>query len=221
MQREGGVRDKKALKLRNLLADTAKSSAKDFSNLVNFEAQIPLILDPDVKIKGIDAEKANIFKSSLMPSKFVFRAEYPTGETGEYHTIYKIGDDLRQDQLIVQMIALMDKLLKQENLDLKLTPYKVVATSLKEGFVQFVDAMPLSNILNGECRTIKEYLKRNNPSDTDKYGIADEALDNYVRSCGKLKYFMSVFLMNSKTCIKFLDKSKSSRHWIILLDKQL
>lgn len=33
------------------------------------------------------------------------------------------------------MIALMDKLLKQENLDLKLTPYKVIATGTKEGIL--------------------------------------------------------------------------------------
>ena len=51
-----------------------------------------------------------------------------------------IGDDLRQDQLVLQMIALMDKLLKQENLDLKLTPFKEVATGVKEGFLQFIDA---------------------------------------------------------------------------------
>lgn len=38
--------------------------------------------------------------------------------------IYKKGDDLRQDQLVVQMISLMDKLLKREALDLRLTPYK-------------------------------------------------------------------------------------------------
>ena len=38
--------------------------------------------------------------------------------------IYKKGDDLRQDQLVVQMISLMDRLLKREALDLRLTPYK-------------------------------------------------------------------------------------------------
>ena len=39
--------------------------------------------------------------------------------------IFKKGDDLRQDQLCVQMISLMDRLLKRENLDLKLTPFRV------------------------------------------------------------------------------------------------
>ena len=39
--------------------------------------------------------------------------------------IYKKGDDLRQDQFILQMISLMDRLLKRENLDLRMTPYKV------------------------------------------------------------------------------------------------
>lgn len=41
-----------------------------------------------------------------------------------YTIIYKLGDDLRQDQLVLQMFSLMDRLLKDENLDLKLTPYK-------------------------------------------------------------------------------------------------
>ena len=40
-----------------------------------------------------------------MPCKFVFK----TDKNDEYSAIYKIGDDLRQDQLVVQMIALMDK----------------------------------------------------------------------------------------------------------------
>lgn len=35
------------------------------------------------------------------------------------------------DQLILQLIQLMDELLKKENLDLKLTPYRAMATSTK------------------------------------------------------------------------------------------
>jgi len=37
---------------------------------------------------------------------------------------------LRQDQLIVQIIYLMDRLLKKENMDLKLTPYKVIIRTI-------------------------------------------------------------------------------------------
>jgi phosphatidylinositol 3-kinase len=47
--------------------------------------------------------------------------------------IFKSGDDLRQDQFIIQLITLMDKLLKYENLDLNLTPYRVLATGSTEG----------------------------------------------------------------------------------------
>lgn len=55
-----------------------------------------------------------------MPSKLTFL----TTDNSEYIVIFKHGDDLRQDQLILQTIALMDKLLRRENLDLKLTPYR-------------------------------------------------------------------------------------------------
>ena len=53
--------------------------------------------------------------------------------------MFKLGDDLRQDQLVLQMIMLIDRLLRRENLDLKLTPYKVLACSSHHG-----EHLPLS-----------------------------------------------------------------------------
>ena len=47
----------------------------------------------------------------------------PAGE-GRYVVIYKKGDALRQDQLVVQMFSLMDRLLKNVGMDLCLTPYR-------------------------------------------------------------------------------------------------
>jgi phosphatidylinositol 3-kinase len=47
--------------------------------------------------------------------------------------MFKLGDDLRQDQLILQLIMLMDRILRRENLDLKLTPYNVLACSSNHG----------------------------------------------------------------------------------------
>ena len=41
--------------------------------------------------------------------------------------IVKNGDDVRQDQMVIQMIRLMNKLLNDVNLNLCLSPYDVVA----------------------------------------------------------------------------------------------
>lgn len=111
--RESGTRDKKVMKLRTFLNDTGKSSSSSF-DLVDFDHPIPLIIDPSVRIIGINVDKTTMFKSNLMPCKFVFKTlpdlnTIDMDRALEYSTIYKIGDDLRQDQLVLQMIALMDK----------------------------------------------------------------------------------------------------------------
>jgi phosphatidylinositol 3-kinase len=83
---------------------------------------LPLPLDPGVNITGVISHRVMMFKSNLMPLRLSFqRAE---SASTEYSLIFKLGDDLRQDQLILQVIHLMDKLLLKENLDLKLMPYK-------------------------------------------------------------------------------------------------
>jgi hypothetical protein len=93
--------------------------------------------------------RATLFKSSQMPCKLLFMTS--TGEP--YTAIFKHGDDLRQDQLVLQIITLMDKLLRKENLDLKLTPYRVLATSTTHGKLpQFFCLRLSSKILYVPCQ---------------------------------------------------------------------
>ena len=66
---------------------------------------------------------------SSVPLTDSLAAANPPAEGGRYLVLYKRGDDLRQDQLVVQMFSLMDRLLKRENLDLRLTPYRHIAAA--------------------------------------------------------------------------------------------
>ncbi|KAM6301786.1 phosphatidylinositol 3-kinase catalytic subunit type 3 isoform 3-T4 [Podargus strigoides] len=171
VQRESGNRKKKNERLQALLADNEKM------NLADMEL-IPLPLEPQVKIKGIIPEKAALFKSALMPAQLFFKTE----DGGKYPVIFKHGDDLRQDQLILQIISLMDKLLRKENLDLKLTPYKVLATSTKHGFMQFIQSVPVAEVLATE-ESIQNFFRKHAPSETGPHGISAEVMDTYVKSC--------------------------------------
>lgn len=47
---------------------------------------------------------------------------------------------------VVQMVSLMDRLLKSENLDLHLTPYKVLATGQDEGMLEFIPSSSLAQV---------------------------------------------------------------------------
>ncbi|KAF3837168.1 hypothetical protein F7725_004632, partial [Dissostichus mawsoni] len=170
VQRESGNRKKKTERLQALLADNEKV------NLSEIEP-IPLPLEPQIRIRH-RAETATLFKSALMPAKLIFKAE----DGAMYPVIFKHGDDLRQDQLILQIISLMDKLLRKENLDLKLTPYKVLATSTKHGFMQFVQSVPVAEVLATEGN-IQSFFRKHAPSEKGPYGISSEVMDTYVKSC--------------------------------------
>ncbi len=49
------------------------------------------------------------------------------------------------------MLSLMDRLLKLENLDLQLTPYRVLATAQDEGMVEFVPSISLAQVQAYTC----------------------------------------------------------------------
>lgn len=94
----------------------------------------------------------------------------------------KNGDDLRQDQLVMQMFSLMDRLLKKVNLDLKLVSYQILATSPTAGLMMFVnDSYPVSGVISN-YKTIQAFLRAHNPDPLGYEGISLEAINTYVRS---------------------------------------
>ncbi len=106
-----------------------------------------------------------------------------TGAARSYKVIFKTGDDLRQDQLMIQMISLMDGLLKQVNLDLKLQTYCILATGPQDGLVEFIEcSFPISVVLKDYGNSILEFLRAHNPDKDRRLGVRRSAMSNFVRS---------------------------------------
>jgi len=161
--------------------DRVKHFLADPKNeLVTIDPPLPLPLDPSVEIIGVAPEETIVFKSSLHPIKVAFK----TTSGRKYPVLFKTGDDLRQDQLVIQIITLMDNLLQKENLDLKLSPYKILATSTTAGLSQFVPSMTFQGIASKfRNNPALAYLKQNNPDSQGPLGLRKETLDTFVKSC--------------------------------------
>jgi hypothetical protein len=199
-----GKRDIKEKELRSLL------DAEGYGKKAG-RGPIPLPSTPEIFVNGVRPENATMFKSALYPALLDFHVEGtvkavpvdlsdPPNDFASAlpkprrnvvqerltscKVIVKTGDDLRQDQLVIMMIQLMDRLLKRAALDLCLTPYSIIATSHNTGLVEFVDkATPISAVLSQYNGSILQYLREKSPRKGEKYDVAPEALDAYIRSC--------------------------------------
>ncbi|KAJ5072467.1 phosphatidylinositol 3-kinase catalytic subunit type 3 [Anaeramoeba ignava] len=170
-------RPKKITKLRQLLGQQGK-----FSGLNTFEP-ISDPLNPNIIVSGIRHETSYIFKSALQPIGLDLKIDSESF-TQNYGIIIKLGDDMRQDQLIIQMINLMDKLLKKEDLDLELTPYKVLAVSNNFGFIEKVnDVKAVAEILK-KYKSIRNYFRKKYKNSESEYQKDEKKIiENYVKSC--------------------------------------
>ncbi|KZT73494.1 putative atypical/PIKK/PI3K protein kinase [Daedalea quercina L-15889] len=165
-------RPKKIEKLRAFLADSK-------NNLASM-APLPLPLNARVMVTGIIAEKSSVFKSNMFPMLLYFQC----ADGSEYPLIFKDGDDMRQDQLVIQLFTLMDRLLRKENLDLKLSPYDVLATGASQGMAQFIPSKTIAAIVS-EHGTLLNYLRAHYPDEgsVGTYGVEPGVIDTFVRSC--------------------------------------
>eukprot|EP01059_Diplonema_ambulator_P006316 TRINITY_DN16053_c0_g1_i2.p1 TRINITY_DN16053_c0_g1~~TRINITY_DN16053_c0_g1_i2.p1 ORF type:complete len:875 (+),score=168.21 TRINITY_DN16053_c0_g1_i2:71-2695(+) len=131
---------------------------------------------PEVDFIGMRDDDVHFFKSAKKPMALSFTR--PLGNP-PVRIMYKSGDDIRQDQLVQQIVGLIDTLLKQDGLDLMLTPYKCLATSINEGMVELVpDVVPLQEVIG----SIHEHLRRFNRDEKGEFQLSKECLDTWVRS---------------------------------------
>ncbi|XP_028129846.1 phosphatidylinositol 4-phosphate 3-kinase C2 domain-containing subunit alpha isoform X1 [Diabrotica virgifera virgifera] len=147
------------------------------------ETPTSLPLSPTLRVKGVDIQSCSYFPSATLPLKINFLME----DSSLRAAIYKVGDDLQQDMLTLQMIRLMDKLWLSKGLDLKMVAFTCIPTSRRKGMIEMVTkAETLRKIqvehgLTGSFKDkpIAEWLAKHNPSELE-YA---RAIQNFTASC--------------------------------------
>jgi phosphatidylinositol kinase/protein kinase (PI-3 family) len=119
-----------------------------------------------------------------MPLKLVFKNIDPTANS--YYTIYKIGDDLRQDMFVLQLINIMNQLWIMEDLDLNVLTFNCLQTGNRRGFIEMItNADTLKEIQKGAVMNafrkncINDWLRSHNPNLSN----FKKAVINFTKSC--------------------------------------
>uniref|UniRef100_T1ISF0 phosphatidylinositol 3-kinase n=1 Tax=Strigamia maritima TaxID=126957 RepID=T1ISF0_STRMM len=145
-------------------------------------------LDPSVRCKQLKVRKCKFMDSKMKPLWLVFDNNDMYGEN--IYFIFKIGDDLRQDMLTLQMIRIMDKLWKDEGLDLRMNPYSCISLDKRMGLIQVVlHSDTIANIQKDKglftaTSTFKKgsllaWLKDHNPDEKS----LNKAIEEFTLSC--------------------------------------
>ncbi|XP_072040805.1 phosphatidylinositol 4,5-bisphosphate 3-kinase catalytic subunit beta isoform-like isoform X2 [Amphiura filiformis] len=149
-------------------------------------------LSPSYYLREPRVESCRVMGSKMAPLFLVFKNEDALGQ--DVMILYKNGDDLRQDMLTLQVLQIMDNIWKKEGLDLRLIPYRALATGDCSGFIQIVtQAETISKIQVNRAKargrgklgaafhssSLFEWLKEKNVTGTE----LDHAIEDFTYSC--------------------------------------
>ncbi|XP_062861386.1 phosphatidylinositol 4-phosphate 3-kinase C2 domain-containing subunit alpha [Trichomycterus rosablanca] len=144
-----------------------------------------LPLSPSLVAKELNIKACSFFNSNAVPLKLALVNSDPLGE--EINVMYKVGEDLRQDMLALQMIRIMDRIWLQEGLDLRIVNFKCISTGKDKGMVELVPASETLRKIQVEYgvtgsfkdKPLAEWLRKYNPAE-DEY---EKASENFIYSC--------------------------------------
>ncbi|XP_041651095.1 phosphatidylinositol 4-phosphate 3-kinase C2 domain-containing subunit alpha [Cheilinus undulatus] len=144
-----------------------------------------LPLSPSLVAKELNIKACSFFNSNAVPLKLALINADPLGE--EINVMFKVGEDLRQDMLALQMIRIMDRIWLQEGLDLRIVNFKCISTGKDKGMVELVpssDTLRKIQVEYGVTGSFKdkplaEWLRKYNPAE-DEY---EKASENFIYSC--------------------------------------
>ncbi|KYQ96905.1 phosphatidylinositol-4 [Tieghemostelium lacteum] len=153
---------------------------------IEWPKRFHLTLNPKYESNGLIFQKCRYMDSKKLPLRLSFTNTDSNADSIE--VIFKVGDDLRQDMLTLQMIRLMDKLWQKENLDLKLSPYGCISTGDMVGMIEVVlnseTTAKIQKLAGGATAAFKldpldNWLHFHNRQESDYL----KAVDTFILSC--------------------------------------
>ncbi|CAF0809372.1 unnamed protein product [Adineta ricciae] len=166
------------------LSEQLKAINKDFFQSGQRSCRLPCQFA--FKTNNIDVSACLIFPSYTLPMKLVFNSSSFPSE--KYQTLFKIGDDLRQDQIVLQLLSCMDQIWQANNFDFRLSLFDVVLTQERCGLIEMIKDSETLLDIEKPFGTIKgsfgesalyDWLYKNNTTERD----LDTAIDNLMYSC--------------------------------------
>ncbi|XP_065598599.1 phosphatidylinositol 3-kinase C2 domain-containing subunit gamma [Cyrtonyx montezumae] len=191
------AKEEKLIRILEVIAEKVKAASDpkrkevlkmELNRLQQFFQEVKvcrLPLNPALVVQGIEPDSCSYFTSNAFPLKISFiNANAPSENI---NIIFKIGDDLRQDMLVLQIIRMMDNIWLQEGLDMQMIIYRCLSTGKGQGLVQMVpDATTLAKIhresgLIGPLKenTIKKWFHHHHRLESSY----QEAIRNFFHSC--------------------------------------
>lgn len=119
---------------------------RDLLNKTVLPTEFQLPLNPHLKVKGIDVDRCRVMESKKKPLWLTF---YNVNEdASDIVLMLKVGDDLRQDALVMQLLRVMNLLWQKEGLDMQMMLYDCISTGDERGLLQVVlNSTTLGSIL--------------------------------------------------------------------------
>ncbi|KAK5876709.1 hypothetical protein CesoFtcFv8_026037 [Champsocephalus esox] len=146
--------------------------------------------DPGLRAGALLIEQCKVMASKKKPLWLQFKRADPTTLSKDpIGIIFKDGDDLRQDMLILQILLIMESIWETESLDLCLLPYGCISTGNRIGMIEIVkDATTIANIQQsvvGSTGAFKDEILyqwlRDKCVCEDKF---QQAVEKFLYSCG-------------------------------------
>ena len=154
---------------------------------------LKLLIDPSYVCYKL-TESISISTSNFIQILLSFKTGI-SEDSPERKIILRLGNDLRQDVLAIQLLKIMDKLWLENNLDLKLITFMISPSDLFGGYIEYVNFIELYKIQNSsgiigvlDKEAIIKFLRgTGNIKENNNFGILEddtyeERVDNFIKS---------------------------------------